>query len=204
MKRRQSFLSLLCVLLLSLFTFLQAQQHSVSTSQSIAPCREFVLKLPVGVAEQIKAVALTQVGVTEVGQNRGEPDKYNKSVNSPLGAAYCQAHWFWCGERTCCNPYPKTGLASLARKDLEKKSHQRNSRDAIRQNTFAMVYWQFPNSIYGHADGQIQQLEGGWVLVIAPNSSDDDPRNGGGVNLKKRNLNHPLARMRLQSRIYFI
>lgn len=202
MKRRQSYLSLLCVLLLSLFTCLQAQQHSASTLQSIAPHREFVLQLPVGVAAQIKAVALTQVGVKEVGQNRGVPDRYNKAVGNPLGAPYCQAFWYWIGQHVQYNPYVKTGLASNARRGLEE--HSRLARDALRSDTFAMIYWQFPNSMFGHADGQIQQLEGGWVLVIAPNSSDDDPRNGGGVNLKKRNLSHPLAQMRLQSRIYFI
>lgn len=161
-----------------------------------------MLQLPTGVAEQIRQIALTQVGVVEVGQNRGVPDKYNKAVGSPPGAPYCQAFWYWIGQQVQYNPYLKTGLASNARKGLEK--HSRLARDALRYDTFAMIYWQFPNSVFGHADGQIKQLEGGWVLVIAPNSSDGDPRNGGGVNLKQRNLKHPLARMRLQSRIYFI
>jgi hypothetical protein len=88
----------------------------------------------------------------------------------------------------------KTGLASLGRRHLEKQAQA-----TTLASRYALIFWQFPDNAFGHVDLQIEILTGGWSKCIGFNTGGGgSARDGGGVNIVERNINHPLGRMKLK------
>ena len=149
--------------------------------------------------DEFVRIAGQQVGTRETGQNRGAVEKYQRSAGIAYGSPYCYAGLYWCADSTFRktgqrNPLLRTGLASLGRAHLDKQAKE--SAVPARVN---LIFWQFPNSAFGHVDLGIETLQGGWIKCIGFNTGGGGShRDGGGVNYVKRNINHPLAKMKLK------
>lgn len=145
------------------------------------------------------AVATQQVGTRETGQNRGAVEKYQKSAGIALGSPYCYAGLYWCSLQADKNsPFLRTGLASLGRKHLAAK--------AVGGMTLrrGLLFWQFPDNAFGHVDLITEVQLGGWVKCIGFNTGGGGTfRDGGGVSVVRRNINHPLGKMRMKQIIGF-
>jgi hypothetical protein len=88
----------------------------------------------------------------------------------------------------------RTGLASLGRAHLNKQAKADSLPARI-----GIIFWQFPDSPFGHVDLGVEKLEGGWWKCIGFNTGGGgSQRDGGGVNWVRRNVNHPLAKMKLK------
>ena len=157
-----------------------------------APCHEVVIWS--GTSEFVR-IARQQVGVRETGNNRGAVEKYQRAAGIPKGSPYCYAGLYWCSVTASAQtPLLKTGLASLGRKHLAKQAVSRPIMPDV-----CFIFWQFPNNAFGHVDLGIEQLGGGWIRCIGFNTGGGGShRDGGGVNYVKRNIAHPLAKMKLK------
>lgn len=156
-------------------------------------------------------MAKSQVGVREKGANRGEVEKYQRAAGIALGSPYCYAGLYWCSLEAMAadvhadaggvaeaagvfNPFLRTGLASAGRAHLDRQA----KADSLPAR-YALIFWQFPDSPFGHVDLQIEILSGGWRKCIGFNTGGGgSSRDGGGVNIVTRNVSHPLAKMKLR------
>lgn len=150
--------------------------------------------------DEFVRVAYSQVGTRERGQNRGFCENYQRAAGIALGSPYCYAGLFWCADSAVSSaqgqstPFLKTGLASAGRAHLDRQA----KADSL-PTRIALIFWQFPNNAFGHVDLQIEILTGGWRRCIGFNTGGGGTsRDGGGVNIVMRNINHPLAKMKLK------
>ena len=191
MKHRRKFMLSWLWVFLFLFIFFQGSPCSGSTLPNLCLTREY--------AERTKAVVISQIGVRETGQNRGEVEKYQRATGNRAGDPYCYSGIFWAFEQSKeCeqNPLFKTGLASLGRRKLEVKLCGEKPTTEI-----GLLFWQFTGSAFGHVDFVFKRLSGGWVRCVAFNSGAN-ARDGGGVIVVNRNIRHPLGRMKFKTLIY--
>lgn len=145
-----------------------------------------------------------EVGIKEKGQNRGEVEKYQRAVGNAIGSPYCYSGIYWSFEQASKkhkrkNPLLRTGLASAGRLYLER--YAINSKKI---GKIGLVFWQYPRKSTGHVEMYYQILRGGWIKCIGFNTGGNNPREGGGVKITRRNIQHPLARMIVKRCISFV
>lgn len=140
------------------------------------------------------------MGVREVPQNRGaEVEKYQKATGSPKESPYCYSGQYWSvlTEYGAATPILRTGLASASYYAARRKGNE-TLVDLPRVGD--LIYWKFSKTPFGHVERVVAVGKAGWVTTVAFNTTSGtrgDQRDGGGVYYRKRNVAHPLGRMRL-------
>lgn len=158
--------------------------------------------------EKSRIVALAEVGVMETGKNRGEVQKYLKPFNARGGTPYCAAGLYWSFLQACHQmnmpkdsiPIPKTMLAN----GIYNYAKKRGRKAKVKVEVDDLIVWKRRASYRGHIERIISVGTGGNVRTIAFNSSQTiKGKRLEGVFIKNRNINKPLAKMRIRGFIGF-
>jgi len=170
--------------------------------------KKYSLYAPKDVIELAPKIALSQVGVREVGNNSGERvERYLASVGLKKGNPYCASgiYWSWAtaldslGYGLESMPLPRTGLAYGMY--LYAKTHGKLSpyKAAIAD----CIDWRYPGKSSGHIEIIVKLGDNGWVNSVGFNSGGRTGRDGQGVHLQTRNIYLPLHRMQIMGLIGF-
>jgi hypothetical protein len=151
-------------------------------------------------------IAFRQVGVIELkNKNDGKDIKnYLLSVGIKQPAPYCAAGVYFCFLEACIVldlpqrsiPIIETGVASRIYSNARNKGRQ-ISYSARRHD---LIIWKKAKSWQGHIERIIEVLPKGWVRTIAFNTKHGKQE---GVFIKKRNIYHPLGRLRILGLVGF-
>jgi hypothetical protein len=147
-------------------------------------------------------IAKNEIGEIEISENNSPKIKeYLESVNIIFPTSYCAAGIYW--SFTEANnkfnktiPIPKSGVAnSIFNYAINNGTLINNS-----PNKYDLIVWRKNNSWQGHIEWIDSVAKAGVICTIAFNT-----RNGNkeGVFYKKRNIFHPLGRMKLRGLIKF-
>ena len=134
-----------------------------------------------------------EIALNEVGINKKDDSKYIvETYLKPLGIKsytnYCAAFVTFCLDKA----YSKNELRSaLAQKFITKKSIKAsdvlNGKETIPAGS--IVIWKYIGSWKGHVGFTLRKWLGKTGDTIEGNTSDNDTREGGNVELKKRTIN---------------
>lgn len=149
-------------------------------------------------------IALTQVRVREVGNNRGEVAKYLASVGLDEGHPYCAAGVYWCFSEAAKElkmsnsaiPITRTAVANGVLNDAISRG-LRVEKPIARHD---LLVWKSKSSWQGHIERVIETRSRGIVKTIAFNVKLS---NGEGVGIKTRYLSHPLGKLMLRGVVKF-
>lgn len=154
--------------------------------------------------DKSREVMLRQAGTLEKGKNRGkEIDIYCKSVGLPLGSSYCAAGQYYCFYTACAElgistaniPFKPVGLANSIYDYFKKYG----SPDKYTATMDDFLVWRHPSSSFGHIERIVSTGKAGWVTTIGFNSTRYiDGIRTEGVFYQKRNILHPLNRMKIR------
>lgn len=166
------------------------------------PCNGLLLKEAV-------AIMYSQVGICEAtSRNDGEVNKYTQSLGLRGNCAYCAAGLWWCFEQARqklglpanSHPLPATAVANEMFDFAMKHGKQTNYVPGV----YDLIVWKRQNSFRGHIECVVEVLAAGFVRTIAFNSSSVvASKRCEGVFLQKRNVFHPLSRMKVRGLIGF-
>ena len=158
------------------------------------------------------AVAMAQVGVVEkTGNNDGDMvEEYQRSVGRNRGDAYCAAGQYWCYWRAALDlgltikdiPIKRTGVAN----DMFNDAVSRGEIGRYSPQKHDLIVWKLKNSFRGHIERIIEIKKYGWVVTIGFNTSNSQTGSqseGEGVFIKKRNIAHPIGRLKVRGLIGF-
>ena len=188
------------ILILTILTFLL----SSFTAREI-PCNKDVLSLS-------RQVLVAQLGTREL-TNRNDGtrvESYLSSVGLPKGNPYCIAIQYYCFDEAVNVlglpkseiPIIKTGSSQY----LYNWAIDNGKKASLNPRVNDILIWRTGKTNSGHGGRVIAVGKGGWVTTIEGNTSSDakgNQRDGGGVYEKKRNIFHPLGRMKLRGIIHF-
>lgn len=149
-------------------------------------------------------IAINEVGKTEDNNNSGYITKYLKSVDLNSGYPYCMAGQYWSFDSALkkinklnkINPLLKTGSAIKEYNYLKNKGR----KSKFNLNKYDLVFWRKINSWQGHVERIIEVYNAGWIKTLAFNIKQG---NNEGVFIKKRNIFHPIGRLRFIGAIGF-
>ncbi|MER3328881.1 MAG: hypothetical protein RIF34_04825 [Candidatus Kapaibacterium sp.] len=149
-------------------------------------------------------IALSQVGVRELGNNRGEVAKYLASVGLGEGHPYCAAGVYWSfseasKELKMSNsaiPITRTAVANGVLNDAISRG-KRVEKPISRHD---LLVWKSKTSWQGHIERVIETKSKGIVKTIAFNVK---LKQGEGVGIKTRYLSHPLGKLMLRGVVKF-
>lgn len=147
-------------------------------------------------------IALTQVGVIEKAENKGEEIKdYLSSVGLGEGYSYCAAGIYWAFDSASkaldlINPLPRTGVANRVF-NYAKNNGNKSSRNI---GKYDLIIWRENNSWQGHIEWVNEVQKAGWIRTIGFNTSQNGK---GGVFIQRRNIYHPLGRLKLRGLVGF-
>ena len=149
-------------------------------------------------------IALTQIGVLESGNNRGEVGKYLHSVGLTEGNPYCAAGVYWCFDEARMKlgyglesiPVERTAVANAMYNDARRRG-KLVFRNVKRHD---LLVWKSKQSWKGHIERVISVSKNSVVRTIGFNVKTE---NGEGVAVKTRFIKHPLGRLMLRGVITF-
>ncbi len=149
------------------------------------------------VIDESARILAAQVGIEEVGRNRGEKIlEYQRSVGIPPGSPYCAAGQYYCFWKAVRNlnlpasyiPIKKTGLAY----EIFLDAKQKGKKWIFAPKLHDLVVWRKKVGINGHIERIVEVKFKGWVTTIGFNVTKG---NKSGVFYKMRNIYHPLQQM---------
>ena len=165
-------------------------------------CRKDLLQLSA-------KVMLSQVGVTESANNSGDSIRqYQLSVGLPDHSPYCAAGQYYCFASAVSMlninkseiPIPRTGLANV----IFNYAMVNGKRTHYKASEHDLIVWRKVNSIHGHVERVVSVYAKGWVKTVGFNTSSTIAgRRAEGVFLQKRNICHPLGKMKIRGIIGF-
>lgn len=186
--------------------FISAWRLSSAVLISVILCSYTMYELPCDGELLIASerIALSQIGVRELGNNRGEVAKYLASVGLGEGHPYCAAGVYWCfseagRELKMSNsaiPIARTAVANGVLNDAIRRG-KRVEKPIARQD---LLVWKSKSSWQGHIERVLDAKGKGIVKTIAFNVKLKD---GEGVGIKTRYLSHPLGKLMLRGIIKF-
>lgn len=149
-------------------------------------------------------IAMNEVGKIEENNNSGYVEKYLNSVDLNASYPYCMAGQYWSfdsalkkrNKLNIHNPLLKTGSAIKEYKYLKNKGR----KSKFNLNKYDLVFWRKINSWQGHVERIIKVGKSGWIKTLAFNVKQ---ANKEGVFIKKRNIFHPIGRLRFIGAIGF-
>ena len=154
-------------------------------------------------------VALEQVGTLEkTNKNDGDVVKYLKLFGFKSGTPYCAAGQYYCfyegAKRINISkdsiPIIKSALCMHIYNDAKKRGKQTK----YSPQKHDLIIWNKPKSWHGHIERVHNVLQNGWVETIGFNSSKTiNGKKQEGVFLQKRNVLHPLGRLKVKGLVGF-
>lgn len=186
-------------------------------------CGVLLLLLPLGAAaaqryeipcndrllSEAIAIMHSQVGICEAtGRNDGEVSKYTRSLGLRGNYPYCAAGIWWCFEQARCklglpktfHPLPATAVAE----EMFAFAKRQGKRTGYYPGVYDLIVWKRQNSFRGHIECIVEVMKSGFVRTIAFNSGFAVAgKTHEGVFFQKRNVFHPLARMKVRGLIGF-
>lgn len=152
-------------------------------------------------------IALAQVGTVEKSnRNDGEVEKYWRSIGLTTPSPYCAAGIYYCFAEGCKQlnlpltyiPIPRTGLAQ----SIYNYAKSNGTKQSFKPDIHNLIVWRKGQTIYGHIERIIKVQDAGWVQTVAFNVKDIKSGKEG-VFIKKRNIYHPISRMKVRGLIGF-
>lgn len=193
----------LIALILIFFSF-----SKFATSRS-----RYVLKADSCVVTIAQDFAISQVGVTEATGNNDGPEvaAYLKVTGLGIGYPYCAAGISWsfamAGDSLGIPrkelPVPMTAGSQIAYDHARKNGYKSESN---RPEVYDLYIWRRKDSYRGHIGWCYEIGEKGWVRTVEFNTSSGSSGSqddGQGVWLRKRNILHPLGRLRTRGFVGF-
>lgn len=190
-------------LLVTLFLFSRILLHS--QSRFVVSCNKYLLQASLD-------TAFAQLGVREkTGRNDGsEIKKYLESVGLKEGNPYCAAGQYYCfysASKALLLPVSeipilKTGSANMMYNESQKSGHKSN----YLAYKYDLLVWKSINSWSGHIERIFATGKAGWVSTIGFNTSagtSNSQNEVQGVFKRKRNIFHPLGRLKVRGIIGF-
>ncbi|MCL2039118.1 MAG: hypothetical protein FWG85_01655 [Bacteroidetes bacterium] len=154
-------------------------------------------------------VALEQVGTLEKSnKNDGDVVKYLKLFGFKSGTPYCAAGQYYCfyeGAKrenisTDSIPIIKSALCL----DIYNDAKKRGNKTKYSAQKHDLIIWKKPKSWQGHIERIHNVLPNGWVETIGFNSSKTiNGKKQEGVFLQRRNILHPLGRLKVKGIVGF-
>lgn len=151
-------------------------------------------------------IGLMQVGTIEKSkQNDGEVEKYLQSVGLTKGNPYCAAGQYYCFNEAAnylhlpnnAIPIPRTGLANA----MFNFAKENGGKVRYKPAKHDLIVWRRGNTPFGHIERVIDVYDKGFVRTLAFNVSNE--QNQEGVFIKKRNVFHPIRRLKIRGLIGF-
>lgn len=152
-------------------------------------------------------IAIEQVGTIEKSnRNDGAVEKYWRSVGLTTPSPYCAAGIYYCFAEGCKQlnlhptyiPIPRTGLAQ----SIYQYAKSYGTKQSYKPDIHNLIVWRKGKTIYGHIERIIKVQDAGWVQTVAFNVKDSESGKEG-VFIKKRNIYHPIGRLRLLGLVGF-
>lgn len=148
-------------------------------------------------------IALTQIGILETGNNKGEVVKYLLPMGLKAGNPYCAAGVYWCFDQARIKlgyyanaiPVKKTAVANGMFNDAKARGKLVNK--TVRKND--LLVWKSKRSWQGHIERVISNNNN----IIKTIGFNVKLEKGEGVGMKTRFLHHPLGRLMLRGIITF-
>jgi hypothetical protein len=166
------------------------------------PCYHLLL-------ESSHIVALEQIGTLErSNKNDGDVEKYLKLFGLKTGSPYCAAGQYYCflegAKRKNISkdsiPIIKSALCLEIYNDAKKRGY----KTKYVPKKYDLIVWKRSNSWQGHIERVHNVLPKGWVETIGFNSSKTiNGKKQEGVFLQKRNILHPLGRLKIKGLVGF-
>jgi len=135
--------------------------------------------------ERALLIATSQVGIREVGRNRGpRVEEYLRSVDLPPGSPWCAAFIFWTFEQAARelglpNPCPRTGsVHGLLRRSPTWR--------CTREPRPGLVFLHDAGGGTGHCGFITGVIEDGPIITVEGNTEDLGSRDGDGVYQRRR------------------
>jgi hypothetical protein len=157
--------------------------------------------------EKSLEIALKQVGTTEASnRNDGPVEKYWRSVGLISPSSYCAAGIYYCFYEACKQsnlpisliPIPRTGLAQVIF-NFAKSNGIKTSYKPEKHN---LIVWRKGQTSFGHIEKIFKVQNAGWVQTVAFNTKDQVSGKEG-VFIKKRNIYHPIGRLKILGLVGF-
>lgn len=135
-----------------------------------------------------------EIALNEVGINKKQNEKYIvKTYLAPLGIKsytnYCAAFVTYCLDNS--NEVLEHTRTALAQKFITKNSI--NASDVLYKRveipTGSIIVWKYTGSWKGHVGFVLENWIGKSGKTVEGNTSDNDTREGGNVEIKKRTIN---------------
>ncbi len=151
-------------------------------------------------------IGMQQVGTTEKrNRNDGEVVKYLKSVGLSVGNPYCAAGQYYIFSEACKQlklpssqiPLPRTGLANA----MYSYAKQQGKKVKYEPKLHDLLVWRKAKTSFGHIERIIKVNAKGNVITLAFNVMGTNGKEG--VFTKKRNIYHPLQRLKVRGLIGF-
>ena len=184
---------ILLIYILTLFSFSQEKFMVMTSSEQLLSASE--------------RYCLSVIGTIEAtGNNDGVIiENIIKTGGGLKGYPYCYYYQYWAYEmatkeinqNSCVqvkNPMVKSG-SSQAMFDYAKKLNKKVPYQVAKHD---LIVWKSAKSWSGHIERVKKVLGGGYVMTYAGNTSNGlsgDQREGNGIFIRKRNINHPLSRI---------
>jgi hypothetical protein len=151
-------------------------------------------------------IGMQQVGTIELGnRNDGSVAKYLKSVGLSEGNPYCAAGQYYIFYEACKHlklpqsqiPIPRTGLANA----MYSYAKQQGNKVKYEAKLHDLLVWRKAKTSFGHIERIIEVNSKGNVTTLAFNVMGTNGKEG--VFTKKRNIYHPLQRLKVRGLIGF-
>ena len=159
--------------------------------------------------ESSYTVGLEEIGTIEKSnKNDGDVLKYLEIFGLKEGNPYCAAGQYYCflegANRINVSkdsiPIIKSALCRVIYNDAKRRGVK--TKYIARKHD--LIVWRCPNSWRGHIERVHRVLPNGWVETIAFNSSKNiNGKKIEGVFFQKRNILHPLGRLKIKGLVGF-
>lgn len=167
-----------------------------NTGLKILPQIREIVEAPLGINKTVEpdasacviATATAEIGVKEVGNNRGRRvGQYLSICNLPEGYAWCAAFVCWCLEQ-CYVESPRNAMAAVvSTKNIVYKKNKGHQLPPV-QDILAFGLWYQNLNRIGHT-GIITNYQGNTAITIEGNTNGSGSRDGDGVHQKIRPIN---------------
>ena len=159
--------------------------------------------------ESSHIVALEQVGTLEkTNRNDGDVVKYLVLFDLKSGTPYCAAGQYYCffegAKRENISPDSIPIIKSALCQTIYNDAQKRGTKTKYVPQKHDLLVWRKPNSWQGHIERVNKVLDKGWVETIGFNSSKTiNGKKQEGVFLQRRNILHPLGKLRVRGLVGF-
>jgi hypothetical protein len=182
----------------------------IMSSFQLFPQSKYVLRCREDVLDLSGLIALSEVGTIENIDNSGEVEKYLKSVGLKKCQPYCAAGQYYCFSEAVrilhltsnSIPLKRTGNAN----QMFEYAINNGTKSKYLINEHDLIVWRKGKTRRGHIERVIIPGKAGWVITIGFNARLYDTNKKKyveGVFIMKRNIYHPLNRMRVRGIIGF-